>query len=136
MAEHDRFGSKADMCNAQAHVCFGSKADIRGAIRHVRFPPESDIKCDIVECPLWAKSGLTLCSKKLYWISSSAMLMTLAERVRPSALADFKLTTSSKRVGCSAGMSPGFAPFRPGRRVGARAVFTSLHSSDGNSISQ
>src|SRR5262245_33405082 len=30
------------MCSAQAHVCF---------------TPESDIKCDIVECPLWAKSG-------------------------------------------------------------------------------
>ena len=37
-----RFGSKADMCSAQAHV---------------RFTPESDIKCDIVECPLRAKSG-------------------------------------------------------------------------------
>jgi hypothetical protein len=37
-----RFGSKADMCNAQAHV---------------RFTPESDIKCDIWGCPLWAKSG-------------------------------------------------------------------------------
>src|SRR6516225_7434381 len=37
-----RFGSKADMCSAQAHV---------------RFTPESDIKCDIVECPLWANSG-------------------------------------------------------------------------------
>jgi hypothetical protein len=32
-----RFGSKADMCSAQAHV---------------RFTPESDIKCDLVECPL------------------------------------------------------------------------------------
>src|SRR4029077_11555045 len=31
---HVRFGSKADMCNAQAHV---------------RFTPESDIKCDIME---------------------------------------------------------------------------------------
>jgi len=29
-----RFGSKADMCSAQANV---------------RFTPESDIKCDIVE---------------------------------------------------------------------------------------
>src|SRR5262249_740970 len=37
-----RFGSKADMCSARAHV---------------RFTPESDIKCDVVECPLWAKSG-------------------------------------------------------------------------------
>src|SRR5262245_34297759 len=37
-----RFGSKADMCSAQAHV---------------RFTPESDTKCDIVECPPWANSG-------------------------------------------------------------------------------
>jgi len=37
-----RFGSKADMCAALAHVCFTRN---------------SDIKCDIVECPLWAKSG-------------------------------------------------------------------------------
>src|SRR5262245_8433330 len=37
-----RFGSKADMCSAQAHV---------------RFTPESDIKCDMVECALWADGG-------------------------------------------------------------------------------
>src|SRR5262249_42944142 len=36
-----RFGSKADICSAQAHV---------------RFTPNSDIKCDIAEW-LWAKSG-------------------------------------------------------------------------------
>src|SRR5262249_406028 len=28
-----RFGSKADMCSAKAHVCFGSKADICGVTR-------------------------------------------------------------------------------------------------------
>src|SRR5262249_5912415 len=38
-------------------VRFGSKADICSAQRHVRFTPESDIRCDMVECPLWAKSG-------------------------------------------------------------------------------
>ena len=37
-----------------AHVRFGSKADMCSARAHVRFTPESDIKCDIVECPLWA----------------------------------------------------------------------------------
>ena len=47
-ASNERFGrgmsamGKADMCSAN---------------RHVRFTPESDIKCDIVECPLRAKSG-------------------------------------------------------------------------------
>jgi hypothetical protein len=40
-----------------ANVRFGSKADICSAQAHVRFTPESDIKCDIVECLLWARSG-------------------------------------------------------------------------------
>jgi hypothetical protein len=31
----------------QAHVRFGSKADMCRAQAHVRFTPESDIKCDI-----------------------------------------------------------------------------------------
>jgi hypothetical protein len=39
-------------------VRFGSKAGICSAKSHVRFTPESDIKCDKMECPLWAKSGL------------------------------------------------------------------------------
>jgi hypothetical protein len=37
-----RFGSKADICSAQAHV---------------RLAPESDIRSDIVKCPLWANCG-------------------------------------------------------------------------------
>src|SRR5262245_41335106 len=37
-----RFGSKADICSAQAHVRFGSKADMCAATSHVRFTPESD----------------------------------------------------------------------------------------------
>src|SRR5215475_5015678 len=49
--------------SGQPDVRFGSKADICSAKPHVRFTPESDIKCDIVECPLWAKSGLMQCSK-------------------------------------------------------------------------
>src|SRR5262245_12600608 len=36
-----RFGSEADVCDAQAHVSLS---------------PESDIKYDISECPLWANS--------------------------------------------------------------------------------
>jgi hypothetical protein len=57
-------------------------------------------------CLLWANSG------HRYWISSSAMLIMVGERVRPSDFADFKLTINSKRVGCSAGRSAGFAPFK------------------------
>jgi len=42
-----------------ADVRFGSKADICSAQAHVRFTPESesDIKRGIVKCPLWANSG-------------------------------------------------------------------------------
>src|SRR5262245_5276326 len=46
----------SDFPACSTDVRFGSKADICSAIRHVRFTPESDIKCDIVECPLRAKS--------------------------------------------------------------------------------
>src|SRR5262245_66283591 len=52
-----RFGSKADSCSAQAHVCFGSKADMCGANQHVRFTHESDINYEIMYCPLWTQSG-------------------------------------------------------------------------------
>jgi len=47
----------ASQQNRTFNVRFGSKADMCGAQAHVRFAPESDIKCDIVECPLWAGSG-------------------------------------------------------------------------------
>jgi hypothetical protein len=48
---------KALQVKLERDVRFGSKADMCVAKRDVRFTPESDIKCDIKECPLWAKSG-------------------------------------------------------------------------------
>src|SRR6185437_9796187 len=45
-------------------------------------------------------------------ISSSARARKDCEKVRPSSRAVRMLTTSSKRVGCSTGRSPGLAPFR------------------------
>jgi hypothetical protein len=39
-----RFGSEADMCSAQAHVCFGSEAEISQRKRHVRFAADYDRK--------------------------------------------------------------------------------------------
>src|SRR5262245_53967286 len=45
------------------NIRFGSKADICSAKGHVRFTPESDTKCDMIECPLWAKCGLMHRSK-------------------------------------------------------------------------
>src|SRR5262249_4495926 len=45
-------------------------------------------------------------------ITSSAVASTLAGISMPSALAVLRLSTSSKRVGCTAGSSDGFSPFK------------------------
>ncbi len=47
-----------------------------------------------------------------YSITSSARASTVAGRSRPSALATFKLMTSSNLVGCSTGRSAGLAPLK------------------------
>src|SRR5262249_43414493 len=88
-----RFGSKADMCSAHAHV---------------RFTPESDIKCDIWECPLWAKSG----HSRHHSISSSARERSEGGMVSPSVFAVLRLIASSYFVGACTGMSDGFSPLR------------------------
>ena len=54
-----RFGSKADMCDAQAHVRFTPNSDRESGPpqSHVRFTPESGhVRCK-KQCLLWAKSG-------------------------------------------------------------------------------
>ena len=45
-------------------------------------------------------------------MTSSARASSVGGTSRPSALAVFRLTTRSKRVGCSTGKSDGFAPLR------------------------
>src|SRR5262245_54240295 len=45
------------------------------------------------------------------WITSSARASAAGGMVRPSTLADFKLRTSARLVGCSMGRSASFAPF-------------------------
>src|SRR5262249_1848671 len=45
-------------------------------------------------------------------IARSARRSDRGGTVRPSVLAVLRLMTKEKRVGCSTGMSPGFAPFR------------------------
>src|SRR4029453_13184011 len=47
-----------------------------------------------------------------HWMISSARRRTDGGIVRPSALAVFRLMTSSNLVGCSTGKSAGFAPFK------------------------
>src|SRR5262249_17779738 len=57
-----RSGSHA---GAKRHVRFGSKADICTAPAHVRFTPKSGhVRCTRL-CPLWARSGLMRCNKKI-----------------------------------------------------------------------
>src|SRR5262245_11727720 len=88
-----RFGSKADMCSAKGHV---------------RFTPKSDIKCDIRNVRLGPKADIA----EIYSITSLACASTDGGRVRPSALAVFRLITSSNFVGVCTGRSPGFSPLR------------------------
>jgi hypothetical protein len=47
-----------------------------------------------------------------YWITSSAMANSVSGMVRPSALAVFRLMTSSSFVDCWTGRSAGFSPLR------------------------
>jgi len=48
----------------------------------------------------------------LHWITSSARSNTACGTLRPSALAVFRLSTISSRVGSSTGRLDGWAPFR------------------------
>ena len=50
-------------------------------------------------------------SHQTYSITSSAVASTNGGMVRPSVLAVLRLMTRSNFVGCSMGMSAGFAPF-------------------------
>src|SRR5262252_6651166 len=63
-----RFGSKADMCSAQARVCF---------------TPESDTKCDTGACPLWAKSGHGDLDAMAFYRCSKASRVPNAMRIAP-----------------------------------------------------
>jgi hypothetical protein len=49
---------------------------------------------------------------RFYSITSSARARTFGGISRPSVLAVLRLMTSSKRVGCSIGRSPGLEPFK------------------------
>ena len=60
-----RFGSKADICSAPAHVRFTPDSDSKsGLLQRVMsaYPPKA-VRCNL-GCPLWAKSGLMQCSKE------------------------------------------------------------------------
>ena len=80
---------------------------------HVGFTPESGHVQRSRPCLLWANSGPMQRSKKeRYSITSSARARSVGGIVRPRAFAVVRLRTRSNLVGCSTGMSPGFAPRR------------------------
>jgi hypothetical protein len=81
-------------------VRFGSLAAAAQSSCDVRFTPNSCRGCRRSARPLWARSGLPHRSKKAsYSITSSAMLSSPDETVRPSVLAVLRLITSSNFVG-------------------------------------
>jgi len=110
----------------QTDVRFGSEADMYSARAHVRFTPESGhVQCTR-PCLLWAKSGLMQRSKEdRYSITSSTRASSVGGIVRPRAFAVVRLRTRSNLVGCSTGMSPGFAP----RRILSTISAVRLHCS-------
>src|SRR5258707_14107830 len=76
-----------------------------------RFAPESGLKSDIAPCPKGANNGLMHRSKEhRHSITSSARASSDGGTVRPSALAVFRLITSSNLVGCSTGRSAASRP--------------------------
>src|SRR6516164_9700544 len=86
---------------APCHGRFGSKADVTSLNHDVRFTPKSG-HSDILHCSI----------ERRYSITSSAMLSSPDEGLRPSALAVLRLITSSNLVGCWIGRSAGLAPLR------------------------
>ena len=91
----------------------GQKRTFCDAGANVRFTPISSRQCARSTSPLCARNGLMHRSKpRLYSITSSARASSVGGISRPSAFAVVKFTARSNLVGCSTGMSPGFAPRR------------------------
>jgi hypothetical protein len=83
----------------------------------VRFTPESRHPLPKSECLLWANSRQQVQQKSViegpaYSITSSAVARSVGGIFTPSDLAVVEFTISSKRVGRSAGKSPGLVPLR------------------------
>ena len=96
-----------------ANVRLGSKADMAAPSSNVRFTPKSGHRNSAAKCPLCAKSGHYAAQQNsIYSITWSARVSTDCGIVRPSALAVFRLTTSSYFVGAWTGRSAGFSPLR------------------------
>src|SRR5260370_29570130 len=82
------------------------------------YPPGLSVNADIPFRPPSAKTGREQMQQhafvkvRPYSITSSARASSLSGTVRPSAFAVLTLMTNSNWVGCSTGISAGFAPRR------------------------
>jgi hypothetical protein len=89
-------------------VRFESEADPTAPKSDFRLTPGNRLKSDITAYPFRAISG----SGYFYSITSSARPSSAGGISRPSAFAVVRLMTRSNFVGCSTGISAGFAPRR------------------------
>ena len=100
--------SDVDGSSRRYEVCFLPTADIVSLTAYVRKVPITEVACITLDDLLKQTGGIG----SGYSITSSAMASILSGICTPSALAVLRLTTRSNLIGCSIGISPGFAPFR------------------------
>ena len=81
------------------------------ASRRKRSPWWSMLLIEASSCSVYGGKALRRQRPPGHSMTSSAVASSAGGTVRPKALAVFRLMTSLKRVGCSMGRSPGFAPF-------------------------
>src|SRR5262245_16652639 len=91
-----RFGSKADICTAQAHVRFTPNSDRESGLPQTvmsALPPEADMCSANLNVRYGPIADITL-----YSITSSARSSKVGATVSPRALAVLRFTTSSYLV--------------------------------------
>jgi hypothetical protein len=100
-------------CIAWMSDTFGSIASPWPRASHFRSTPNDGRRQTASACPKSAGNGLVRRSKwHRHSITSSARPRSVTGISRPRALAVLRLITNSNFVGCSTGMSAGFAPLR------------------------
>ena len=90
---------RAQFVTQASGVRFGSKGDIEVNLGNVRFTPKADIDRACRDVRFVPKADITQRSKMTYSITSSAVESSLSEMTRPSAVAVFRLITSSYLFG-------------------------------------
>jgi hypothetical protein len=100
-----------ELIRQRGFVRCGSIASFRPCVDHFRCTPISRRFLSPSACLKCATCGL-LRRTRAYSITSSASICIETGTSIPSALAVFKLMTSSNFVGCSTGRSAGFLPIR------------------------